>query len=128
MDVVKIDGRAYNVSVAAPIKRSASVLDGENAGRVMTGRMARDIIGTYYNYEITFGTSLLSPDDYDSLYETLTEPIESHMITVPYGQGTKTFEAYVSNATDVLKRMNSKEKLWGDLSVKFTAMEPARRP
>lgn len=127
MAIIEIDGRAYDVYLIE-LKRSASVLDGENAGRVLSGRMVRDIIGTYYNYDAKFGTSQLSPEDYDALYETLTAPVDSHTITVPYGQGMKTFEAYVSNASDVLKRMSGAEKLWGELTIKFTAMEPERRP
>lgn len=127
MNVITIDGKEYNVGVVS-LKRGAAVLDGKNAGRVLTGRMVRDIIGTYYNYDLTFGRSLLSPTDYDALYEVLTAPQKCHIITVPYGQGTKTFEAYVSNASDALLRMTDTMNLWGDLTIKFTAMEPMRRP
>ena len=70
----------------------------------------------------------MSPTDYDALYETLTAPVDYHTITVPYGQETKTFRAYVSNASDVLRRMTDKVNLWGELTIKFTAMEPNRRP
>lgn len=121
-----IDGRAYNVAVVS-LKRKAAILDGENAGRTMSGIMMRDIIGTYYNYDLTLGTSLLSPSDYDALYEILTAPVDSHMITMPYGQETKTFRAYISNANDALIKMN-RNNMWSSLTVTFTAMEPARRP
>lgn len=127
MDILKIDGKTFNVGVTS-LKRGAAVLDGENAGRVLSGRMVRDIIGTYYNYDLTFGTSNLSPADYDVLYDLLTAPVDCHTITVPYGQHTKTFEAYVSNASDTLKHMTDKMNLWGELTIKFTAMEPDRRP
>lgn len=127
MDVLTVDGKTYNIDVTS-LKRSASVLDGTNAGRVLSGLMVRDIIGTYYNYDLTFGRSSLSPADYDALYETLTAPVDYHTITVPYGQETKTFRAYVSNASDVLRRMTDKVNLWGELTIKFTAMEPNRRP
>ncbi|WNX84359.1 hypothetical protein RWV98_17560 [Agathobaculum sp. NTUH-O15-33] len=127
MNVLIVDGKTYNIDVTS-LKRSASVLDGTNAGRVLSGLMVRDIIGTYYNYDLTFGRSSLSPADYDALYETLTAPVDYHTITVPYGQETKTFRAYVSNASDVLRRMTDKVNLWGELTIKFTAMEPDRRP
>lgn len=127
MDVVTIDGKAYRVQVASLTRKSA-VTDGSNAGRVNSGRMERDIIGTYYNYDISFGTSLLSPADYDALYEILTAPVDYHTITVPYGQGMKTFQAYVTGATDTLRRMTDRYKHWGDLTISFIAMEPMRRP
>lgn len=127
MNVITIDGRKFNVAVDK-LTRKASVLDGKNAGRVLSGRMDRDIIGTYYNYELSFGTSMLSPVDYDALYELLTAPVDYHTITVPYGQGTKTFQAYVANASDTLSLMTDKMNLWGDLAIAFVAMEPERRP
>ena len=127
MNVITVDGKTYNVGVTS-LKRGAAILDGKNAGRVLSYRMVRDIGGTFYNYDITFGTSSLSAEDYDAMYEVLTAPVDYHIITVPYGQGTKTFEAYVSNASDVLRRMTDKGNLWGELTIKFTAMEPNRRP
>jgi len=47
-----LDGVAYNVSVTG-LKRSFSVLDTDNSGRTQDGEMYRDIIGTFYNYEMT---------------------------------------------------------------------------
>ncbi len=125
--VFTIDGKSYNVSVT-DLQRKASVLDGENAGRVMSGLMVRDIIGTYYNYSMTLDTRSLNFSDYDSLYEVLTAPVDCHSITVPYGQGTATFDAYISNADDVLKRMDGSRNLWGDLQINFVAMAPKRYP
>lgn len=127
MQPITIDGKVYNVSVLS-LKRKGAVLDGKNVGRVLSGRMERDIIGTYYNYDLSFGTSLLSPADYDAMYEVLTAPVNYHTITVPYGQAMKTFEAYVANASDTLRRMKDGYNHWGDLTITFTAMEPARTP
>ena len=51
--IVTVDGTSYDVRVpAGGLKRSFQVLDGENAGRTLSGRMVRDIIGTFYNYEL----------------------------------------------------------------------------
>lgn len=125
MRPLEIDGHSYNVAVTG-IKRKAAVLDGKNAGRVLSGRMVRDIIGTYYNYDVSFGTSLLSPTDYDALYELLTAPVDYHTIIIPYGQESLTFQAYVANASDTLRRMTENYNHWGDLTITFTAMEPQR--
>lgn len=125
MRPLEIDGHSYNVAVTG-IKRKAAVLDGKNAGRVLSGRMVRDIIGTYYNYDVSFGTSLLSPTDYDALYELLTAPVDYHTIIIPYGQESLTFQAYVANASDTLRRITENYNHWGDLTITFTAMEPQR--
>lgn len=126
MSILKINGQSFGVSVTS-LQRKASILDGDNAGRAKSGRMIRDIIGTYYNYTLGIDPNLLSQTEYDALYEILTSPVESHELTVPFGQGEKTFEAYISNVDDVLKRIASRN-LWTDLKVNFIAMAPARTP
>lgn len=126
MSVLKIDGQSFGVSVIS-LQRKASILDGDNANRAKSGRMIRDIIGTYYNYTVGIDPNLLSRSEYDALYEILTSPVESHELTVPYGQGEITFSAYISNVDDTLKRMTS-SNLWTDLKVNFIAMAPARTP
>lgn len=126
--VFKVNGRAYNVTVPdGGLKRSGKVLDGDNATRGKSGRMIRDIIGTYYNYSMEIDTRGLDVAAYDALYEVLSAPVDFHTITVPYGQGTLTFEAYVSNVDDALKLMQDGRSLWGGLSFDFIAMEPQRR-
>lgn len=123
-----IDGKEYaNVHVTS-LKRSFSVLDGENAGRTMDGAMQRDIIGTYYNYSMEIDPSESDPAEYDSLYEALSAPQNSHSIVVPYGLGTLEFQAYVSNGEDELFFAGGKEYQWDNLSVNFVAMKPQRRP
>ena len=91
--------------------------------------MQRDIIGTYYTYRLEFDASLSDPEEYDALFEALSAPVDSHIISVPYGQGSLTFEAYVANGEDDLSRIYRDEsKKWGNLTVNFVAMEPQRRP
>lgn len=128
--VFSIDGVEYpGVFVKSPIHRSFNVLDGENAGRTMDGRMQRDIIGTYYTYRLEFDSSLSDPEEYDALFEALSEPVDSHTITVPYGQDVLTFDAYVANGEDDLSRIYRDEsRKWDNLAVNFVAMEPQRRP
>ncbi|MCQ5130291.1 hypothetical protein NE562_11515 [Butyricicoccus faecihominis] len=127
MSIIVLDGKSFSVGVVELV-RNAELKDGSNSGPLLSGRYVRDLIGTYYHYNLKFGSSIMSPADYDALYETLTAPVDYHTITVPYGQETKTFRAYVSNASDVLRRMTDKVNLWGELTIKFTAMEPNRRP
>lgn len=123
-----LDGRTYpNIHVVS-LKRSFSVLDGENAGRVMTGTMERDIIGTYYNYSCEFDADDADLAEYDDFYERLSAPVDSHDLTFPYGQSILSFRAYVSNGEDELLAMFENSNKWGALSINFVAMDPARRP
>jgi len=130
MSVFSVDGVAYPGIHVVSLKRSFSVLDGENTGRVMTGAMVRDIIGTFYNYSMELDSEYINRDQYDSLYEVISAPVESHEIVVPYGQGTLTFEAYVSNGEDTLDLMDEYlgYNRWNNLTINFIAMAPERIP
>lgn len=123
-----LDGKAYNVIVPADgIKRSARITDGENVGRTLSGFMIRDIIGTYYNYTISIDTLQTEHAEYDALYEAVTAPVDSHVLKVPYGQGTMEFEAYITSVDDTLSTMSDGNR-WTGLTLSFVAMEPQRRP
>lgn len=127
--VFKVDGVAYNVLVEpGALRRKASILDGENAGRAKSGRMIRDIIGTYYNYSLTLDTRGMDVTSYDSLFEALSAPVDSHTIEMPYGQGTLAFEAYVSNVNDQMEDASGRHTVWGGMTVTFTSMAPQRIP
>ncbi len=127
-NLVSIDGKYYNISIPGNgIRRSFAVTDTDNSGRNISGEMLRDIIGTYYNYTIQFNTKQLNPAEYDDLYETLSAPVDYHTITVPYGQTTLTYKAYVTGGNDSLSHRNSLGNKWTGLSIDFIAMSPQRR-
>lgn len=126
-NVFSIDGRYFNVKIPEKgIKRSFSVTDSDKAGRVLTGAMVRDIIGTFYNYTLDIDTSKLSPVEYDELYDILSAPDDYHSITMPYGQGTITFDAYCTSGEDTLLHREDKN-IWTGLSINFIAISPYRR-
>lgn len=59
MSYIKINGITFDADVAiSKYTRYFNVLDGENAGRVMTGRMVRDVIGSYLGHKY-----YLDPED-----------------------------------------------------------------
>ena len=83
-NVFSIDGRYFNVKIPEKgIKRSFSVTDSDKAGRVLTGAMVRDIIGTFYNYTLDIDTSKLSPVEYEEVYDSLAAPDDYPSISMP---------------------------------------------
>lgn len=122
-----IDGVSYNVQVpVGGLKRSFDILDGPNAGRMLSGNMVRDVIGTFYNYQVDIDSSLTNPEEYDRLFEVLSSPVDSHTVSFPYGQSNLTFQAYITKGSDALKRKHKTGQYWGGLSVQFVAMSPQR--
>lgn len=127
--VFSVDGVQYSKIHVLSLKRSFSVLDGENAGRTMDGAMQRDIIGTYYNYSLEIDPNESDPDEYDFLWETLSAPENDHDVSFPYGRrGMLSFRAYVSNGEDELWDIINDENRWKTLTLNFVAMDPQRRP
>ena len=126
--VFTIDGVEYKNIHVVSVKRSFSVLDGENAGRTMDGAMQRDIIGTYYNYSLEIDPSESGPEEYDALYEVLSAPEDSHEVSFPYGRGILSFQAYISNGEDELLDLFGGVPRWNNLTINFIAMSPQRRP
>lgn len=125
--IFKVDGVSYNVIVPeGGLKRQGRVLDGESVGRMLSGRMKRDIVGTYYNYALQIDTRNLDVAQYDALYQVLSAPVDYHTVILPYGQSTLTFQAYVTNLDDELVLMQEGRNLWGNLSFTFIAMQPER--
>ena len=125
---ITLDGTTYQNIRVTSLKRNFSVLDGPNAGRLMTGEMERDIIGTYYNYSVEVSADDATTAEYDSFYQAISAPQNSHVLVVPYGQTTLSFNAYVSQGSDELLFMLNSKNRWGGLSFNFIAMSPQRRP
>lgn len=79
-------------------------------------------------YELTIDASLLTPDEYDSLYEVLCAPVASHVVVFPYGQTTYQFEAEILEGSDDLILCEPDYNHWEELTITFQARKPNRVP
>lgn len=124
-----LDGTAYRLHVVS-LKRSFQVLDTDNSGRVIeAGQMYRDIVGTFYNYELKLTPIAGAEEDYHAFYEAISSPAESHLLTLPYGrEGTLTQRMYVTAGTDELLRQENGKNVWNGLTVKYVATRACRTP
>ena len=122
--MIIIDNTTYNVGVVK-VTRKASMKQ-EFLGTTLDLRKHYDVEGTYYDYEVIFNATNLTVSEYDNLYEALTTPQESHLVTLPYGQATITFYAKVSVASDSVISSYSNFRKWGSVKVTFEALEPQK--
>jgi len=122
-----INGKEYNVRVSN-LKRYAQIQDGGNAGRTMTGKMERDPRGTLYSYSMDIDSAGTALAEYDALYELLSEPVDSYSITMPYGQTSKTFDAYITDVNDELAWQRGGKTKWRGLTVKFVSIDLLKVP
>lgn len=121
--MIKIDGETFNVPVLE-LTRKAEFLD-KFANRTENGSLQRELIGVYFNYQLKLGIAK-EANEYQKLWDKLTEPTEFHTVTVPSETGDYTFTAYFSNVGDKLLMKRSERNYWQDLTVNFIAQSPAR--
>ena len=122
-----LDGVAYDVLVTS-LKRSFSVLDTDKSGRTQDGEMYRDIIGTFYNYEMTVRANAGNTAALDAFWEAISQPVASHVCTFPYNQATITQRMYVTGGDQQLRLLQKDKTYWNELAIKFIAMAPRVTP
>jgi len=122
--MITIDGVTYNVPVIS-IAETADFLD-KYAERTENGDLKRELIGVFFNYRIVFGSNAATTE-LAALWLKLTEPVESHTVTVPDEDGDPyTFTAYFANVKRSLRRETAAQTFWKNLTADFIAMSKAR--
>ena len=122
-----MDGTLYHVRVVFDtLKRSFELLSGPNAGTMLTGRQERDLLGTGYTYQLQVAPDPRYPADYDAFFEAISAPVDTHTITLPYGQGSITYEAAIKSGQDVYHGQIGSVNRWKDLTFKYEYIEPQR--
>lgn len=124
---IKIDGIFFDIPMVS-LKRNADFLD-KYAERTEDGGLQRELIGVYYNYTLTVGTSSDFGDtDYDAFWDKMTEPVEFHEISIPTKNGYYTFTGYISSVSDEYKKILDNKAEFTGFTCKMTAKSPSRRP
>lgn len=117
-----IDGTAYPVHVV-DCQRKADALDLQ-AYRTEDGVLHRKIIGVYMNYSVTVGIEY-DKTLYDSLFDVLSAPVNSHSIMMPNEASAQ--ERYVSSVQDGILRVEDDGTLYKDLNFNCTCIAPTRK-
>lgn len=129
-NLCKINGTSFDVNVAIKeFEETFNVLDGENTGRVLSGRMVRDIIGTYIGHKVTFFAAK-SQTEFDALWDYLvTHSVDdSVMVELADGQTTISYEAYYTSGTRKLFKRENNVNYWDEIQVSFVPMDAQVRP
>ena len=66
--VFMMDGTGYDGLFVTKLSRLCSILDGDNAGRLLNGSMVRDIIGSFFSYEMEIDSKACEKAVYDRFY------------------------------------------------------------
>lgn len=127
MQTITVDGIVYRVRIKyESLTRSFTIVEGPNGGTAITARAIRDIKGTSYPYEMQVEPDPRYPDDYDAFFETISAPVESHMVELPYGAGSIKCEMMVLSGGDVYAGRRMGRNAWKGLKVQFQPITPQR--
>lgn len=122
---IRIDGQHFDIPMLS-LKRTADFLD-KYAERTEDGVLHRELIGVYYNYTLTVGTSSEFGDtDYNAFWDKVTEPVEFHSISMPVADGYYTFTGYISSVSDEYEKILDGKAIFKGFTCRFTAQAPAR--
>ena len=119
-----IDGVEYRV--ICRIERRAEIRESDLSGLLMNGHYFRDVLGTYYSYEIRLEMPLKNKGRYASLIEQLTEPVDGHLFTLPYNTGTIQITGKVEEPEDVWVKLPSGYTYWDGLRFTISPNGPSK--
>ena len=129
MNGILMDGTTYKVRVVYnSLVRSFELRSGENEDYMISGRHERDLLGTGYAYQLAVEPDPAHPEEYDAFYHAISDPVPSHKITMPYGQGTMEFDAEILGGEDRLLGKLSGVNRWTGLVVDFHPLSLQRKP
>lgn len=124
---ITVDNITYNVGVEyESMKRNATLFEGSNTGTAIAGNSIRDIIGTKYSYEMTIYALPGYQNDYDTLYYSLTAPVDYHHVELPFGQTVIEFDAMIETINDTYYGVQNGTNLWDKMTVEFAPIRPQR--
>jgi hypothetical protein len=61
---------------------------------------------------------------FDSFWEAVAQPVESHVCVFPYNQTIMTQKMYVTSGEQDLISKTADRTLWGEISLNYIAMSP----
>lgn len=122
---VTLDGVTYRVRVVYNTYADAfTLIEGVNAGDMLSGRHERDLVGTSATYEMEVQPDPRYPEDFDAFYAAIRAPVVSHTVTVFDGQGELTYEAMIQSGRRTYRGMAGGKRRYCGAVVQFVPIEP----
>lgn len=123
-----LDGEAYNVNVMS-LKRLFEVKDTTSSVKMtQSGRIYRNPVGTYYNYQMTVRQRGSDRESLDAFWDAISQPVESHLCVFPYNQTILSQKMYVKTGSQDIVRLHDDGAEWRDITIQFLATTPAVMP
>jgi hypothetical protein len=132
MDVCKIGNRSYDVHVTA-IEENFNILYSDKTGRTIEigAPMTLDPLGTFIGHKVTLKPKVGHEEDFDELFDYILIPrFDGIRVRMVHNQDSIDYEAYISNGTRNVKRINKAENkvYWGSLELNIVPIRAQVTP
>lgn len=122
--MIVIDGNVW--PVPCDVTRVSEVRPSEISGVLLDKTYFNDVMGTYLRYNVTLAVPTNMSNDYDALYESLTDPVDGHSFVMPYGKETIEVTARVERVEDALVYVSSKKQYWKGVRFQVVSNHPTK--
>lgn len=122
-----LDGKPYNVQVIS-LKRIFEIREATASRLTQSGDVYRDLVGTYYNYQMTVREKNGDREAMDAFWEAVSQPVVSHDCVFPYNQSVISQKMYVKSGSQDIERLFADGANWRDITIQFVAKSPAVMP
>lgn len=119
-----IDGVQWNVPCR--IERAAEIRASEISGMLLDKSWFNDVLGTYLQYTVSVAVPPQRRDDFDVIYEKLTDPVDAHSFVLPYNGGAVTITGRVTDVTDTFVRLPGGGQYWKGTRFTVIANHPSK--
>ena len=119
-----IDGAEWDYP--CDIERISDVTLSDISGQLLDKNFFADVQGTFLRYTVTLAIPIGAEDDYEKIYELITEPVDGHLFVLPYNNSTITITGRVDNIKDVYRRMPDGYPHWVGIEFGIIANHPTK--
>lgn len=119
-----IDGLTWDVP--CDILRLAEIKPSDISGMLLDKSWFNDVLGTYLQYTVDIAVPLDRGNDFDAIYEALTDPVEGHTFVMPYNSGFVTVAGRVTQVTDNYVRLPGGGSYWKGVRFVMNANHPSK--
>ena len=105
-----IDGLEW--TIPCQIERTSEITPSEISGMLLDKSYFNDIVATYLSYDVAIAVPFTMLGEYENLYDIITEPVESHVFVLPYGQADIEIVGRVTSVSDQYVYMDKNKNYW----------------
>lgn len=122
-----VDDVEYKVNVIYPSHEvEVEILSGQNEGQAINFSLIGDVGATRYSHRMEIEPNNQFPTDFDALFWTITAPVNSHRVQLPFLQTTQEFEARITVSKIIDHGVKNGLRRWRSMTVLFRPVTPQR--